>query len=242
MKIACLPSNQHLNGYAGIPGATEEKWAVAVSAWVVRRLNEFGAEARLFHVPGQGAKSTDELQDMLDEARYWGPDYMLSVHSDAVGDKAQTGILMLMPREIDRYDGITLGKAIAARVGLPYKGAWVYGNEARKINYLMLLRATEIRGCLVEVGEHATVLEAKWNWSHTKEIGVGIADALADYLKLGGEDEMTKEERNLLRIAAYRALGASIRSEAVIAQLRGDTAKADELLAKATADVAKEKA
>lgn len=55
------------------------------------------------------------------------------------------------------------------------------------------------------------------------------------------EDDMTKEERNLLRIAAYRALGASIRVEALAAKLDGDDTKFEELMAKAAKDVAKEK-
>jgi len=247
MRVAILPSNQHQNQYAGMT-VTEEKWSAATCAWLQRRLSERGVEAAIFHVPGAGAKSTDELSRMLAQAVAWKPDYMVSVHSDAVGDVKTTGILMLMCRELDRYEGIALGKSIALRVGLPFKGCWVWGNEARKINFLTTLRGHSLDGCLVEVGEHATVLEAGWNWRHVKEIGVGIADALAATCGWNGvkaldeEEEMTKDERNLLRIAAYRALAAALRSQAVIAELRGDSAKADALMAQADADVAKEKA
>ena len=203
MKIAILPSNQHLNKYLGLPGVTEEKWAVAVSAWVVRRLKERGAEVGYFHVPGAGSSSVDELDKMIAQAIAWNPDYTISVHSDAVGDAKQTGILMLMLRESDRAYGQALGKAIAKNVGLPYKATWVAGKEMRWINYLRALYNRNRQGCLVEVGEHATVAEAAWNWRYTKEIGLGIADALADHLGLTTApeeegDDMTDEDRKLL--------------------------------------------
>lgn len=187
-RVAILPSNQHQNEYKYLSGVTEEKWAVEVYKVLEKRLRERGATVKTFYIPGSGTKSTDELAEMIEQAVAWRPDYMLSVHSDAVGDKKQTGILMLMPRESDRAEGRTLGNLIAARVGLPYKGSWVYGQESRKIMYLKALRDYKIPGSLVEVGEHATAVEAKWNWEHTREIGVGIADALADYLGL--EEDM----------------------------------------------------
>jgi len=171
---------------------------VATCNWLRRRLSDWGAEVRIFHIAGAGSTSTDELARMIAEAVAWKPDYMLSVHSDAVGDAKQTGILMLMAREMDRAKGQTLGKAIAAAVGLPYKGAWVYGQEARKIMYLKAIRENGLQGCLVEVGEHATAAEAKWNWEHTREIGEGIAEALADYLKLKEEKELNDQERAML--------------------------------------------
>jgi len=57
-----------------------------------------------------------------------------------------------------------------------------------------------------------------------------------------GDEDMTKDERNLLRIAAYRALGAAIRTEALDARIRGDDAEADRLFAKAVTDTEAEKA
>lgn len=185
MKVALLPSNQHQNEYKYLSGVTEEKWAVEVCKVLEKRLGERGATVQTFYIPGSGTKSTDELAEMIEQAVAWKPDYMLSVHSDAVGDKTQTGILMLMARESDRTEGQLLGSFIARHVGLPYKSTWVYGQEARKIMYLKALREYKIPGSLVEVGEHATAAEAKWNWEHIQQIGVGIADALADYLGLG---------------------------------------------------------
>lgn len=210
VSIAILPSNQHLNPATGLPGVTEEKWAVAVCDWVCKRLEDRLASACIFHVPGKGTASTDELSQMIDEAIAWKPDYIISVHSDAVGDSKQTGILMLMAREADRKSGQELGQAIAAKVGLPYKSTWVYGQEARKIMYLKALRDYELPGCLVEVGEHATKAEAEWNWEHTKEIGLGIADALADYLGLEGVDMTGEQTEKLITSAQAQSYRSSI--------------------------------
>lgn len=237
MKIGILPSAQHLNPYSGLPGVTEEKWAVATCNWLRRRLSDLGAEARIFHIAGAGSKSTDELARMIAEAVAWKPDYMLSVHSDAVGDAKQTGVLMLMAREADRSKGQALGKAIAAAVGLPYKATWVYGQEARKIMYLKALRDHSLEGSLVEVGEHATAAEAKWNWEHTKQIGEGIADALADYLGLKEGQELNDQERTMLEDLHLKARQDRVTNvihsndaKALLAQMRGDPAKADQLL------------
>lgn len=201
LRVACVPSNQHLNQYKGLPGVTEEKWAVATCKYLCARLLAYGVEARVFHKPGTGSSSTDELGTMVSQVTAWKPDYTLSVHSDAVGDKKQTGILMLMAREADAADGQKLGLSIAKHVGLPYKSTWVYGVQARKILYLRALRENNLQGSLVEVGEHATVAEASWNWTRTQQIGVGIADALAEHLGIieqEGED-MTDEERKMLK-------------------------------------------
>ena len=220
LRVSVIPSNQHLNPYTGLPGVTEEKFARAVCDWLVRRLRGRGADAAIFHVTGKGSASTDELMAMIAQASAWNPDYTVSVHSDAVGDAKQTGILMLMAREEDRSKGQRLGRAIAERVGLPYKATWVYGHEARKIAFLSRLRADGAEGSLVEVGEHATVAEAAWNWRHTKEIGVGIADALADYLEL--EDDMTDEDRKLLKQARLSDVARSYDMEIIKALVRGD--------------------
>lgn len=224
MKVAILPSNQHLNPYTGLPGVTEEKFGAAVCDWLARGLKERGAEARTFHVPGAGSKSTDELAVMVDQAIEWKPNYMVSVHSDAVGDKAQTGVLMLMPRETNRASGGELGKAIARNIGLPYKGTWVYGKEARTIMFLRALRTYGLSGSLVEVGEHATVAEAAWNWRHTKEIGLGIAEALADHLGL--EEDMAQEDVERLKRSAE---AQSYRSSITNALLAGDGETAERL-------------
>jgi hypothetical protein len=184
----------------------------------------------MFHVPGAGSKSTDELSRALAQAVAYKPAYMLSVHSDAVGDAKQTGILMLMAREADRYIGIQLGRAIAVNVGLPFKAAWVYGHEARKINYLSVLRTRELEGCLVEVGEHATVAEAAWNWRHIKEIGVGIANALADYLGLTEEvEDMTDEQWRVLREIKVSTVALSYLDPIMQAVVAGDMATAARL-------------
>ena len=207
--IALIPSNQHLNPYAGLPGVTEERWAVATCPWVKRRLEDRGAEVRIFHIPGKGEKSTDELKTMLDQAVAWEADYWLSVHSDACGDSAVTGVLMLMPLESVRSEGRNLGQMIGQRIGLPYKGSWVYGVEARTIMYLGYLRQYGIPGALAEIGEHATAAEAAWNWRHLKEIGTGIGDALADYLGLPATEEeehdMTPEEVRTIAREEMRA-------------------------------------
>jgi len=242
MKAAVLPSNQHLNEYRGIPSVTEEKWAAAVCAWVVRRLKERGIEAGYFHVPGAGSKSTDELSQMLAQAIAWRPDYMLSVHSDAVGDTRQTGILMLMAREVDRSEGQRLGKAIAVAVGLPYKATWVYGVEARTIMYLSRLRSTGLEGSLVEVGEHATVIEAAWNWTHIKQIGVGIANALAEYLGQEGDDDMTPEQDKTLKLIRVSMVAQSNDQEIAIAIAKGNIPEAERLMNEAHAQAMTEKA
>lgn len=245
MRIAVLPSNQHLNSYAGLPGATEEKWAVAVCAWVVRRLKERGAEVGYFHIPGVGSASTDELGAMVAQAVAWKPDYMLSVHSDAVGDAKQTGILMLMARVEDANKGQSLGRSIAARVGLPYRATWVYGLGARKILYLRTLRDHGLQGSLVEVGEHATVAEASWNWAHVKEIGVGVADALADYLGLREEVNMLERLEKLERVSQIadsydRAADRALQQE-IIRCLKGDPTVADSIVAEKDIAVARER-
>jgi len=238
MRIAILPSNQHLNQYAGLPSVTEEKWAAAVSAWVQRHLNtNFHVEAAIFHVPGAGDRSIDELNEMFAQANAWDPDYYLSIHSDAVGDQAQTGVLMLMARELDRYDGIRLGRQIAWNVNLPYKGAWVWGNEARKINFLTNLRTLERQGSLVEIGEHATVAEAAWNWNHIKEVGLGIAEALAiHYEYKRREVPMTDEQVALLEQTAFlvkRArlsdIARSFDTEIILAKIDRDEAMVERL-------------
>lgn len=241
LRVSVIPSNQHLNPYTGLPGVTEEKFARAVCDWLVRRLRGRGADAAIFHVTGKGSASTDELMTMIAQSSAWRPDYTVSVHSDAVGDAKQTGILMLMAREEDRAKGQGLGRAIAQRVGLPYKATWVYGHEARKIAFLSRLRADGAEGSLVEVGEHATVAEAAWNWRHTKEIGVGIADALADYLGLELEDDMTDEERKLLKQARISDVARSYDMEIIKALVRGDEDVAGRLEAEKGAAVETER-
>jgi hypothetical protein len=202
VRVAIVASNQAGNEYKGMSGISEETWSREVCSRVKSRLIEHGAEAEVFWKAG----AIPSLNEMIASAIAWQPTYMLSVHSDAVGDKAQTGILLLMAREVDRYVGIQLCRAIATNLGLPCKGTWVYGNEARKINYLAALRKHELEGCLVEVGEHATAAEAEWNWTHIKEIGTGIADALAEYLGVTGVEHMTDEQVKLQKMTAVWAL------------------------------------
>ena len=244
MKIALVPSNQHQNTYTGLPSVTEERWAVAVCSAIEKRLLTLGADdVRTFHTPGTGASSTDELSHMVDRAISWRPDYMLSVHSDAVGDKHQTGILMLMARLEDALEGQRLGLLIAKHVGLPYKATWVYGLEARKILYLRRLRETGIKGSLVEVGEHATTAEARWNWEHIGQIGVGIADALAEYLGLRPVevDDMTDEQFHLLKLARLSDVARSYDVEIIKEMVAGNMAGADELEAVKVTAVQEEK-
>jgi len=231
-RIAIVPSNQHQNTLTGIPGGTEEKFALAACAWLVRRLGEYDCDVASFHVPGRGAESTDELAVMIDQALAWKPTYVFSLHSDAVGDQATTGILMLMARPEDAEKGQHLGRLIAERVGLPYKATWVYGVGARKIMYLRALRDHSLQGSLVEVGEHATAAEAAWNWAHVKEVGVGVADALAEYLGLtlrDEEDDMTDEDRKLLgeinrllKLGRVSDVARSYDMEIIKALARGD--------------------
>ena len=194
MKIALIPSNQHLNKYANLSGVTEEIWAVNTTSYVGRNLISLvpNIEVQTFHIPGKGTSSIDELNMMLKQALAWKPDYVLSIHSDAVGDKKVTGVLALNPWESSRTDGAVLANLVADNIGLPYRGSWVWGVEARKINFLTALRNAQIPGCLLEIGEHATAAEAAWNWEHYQEIGLGIARALIEHLHLAPMDIQTE--------------------------------------------------
>lgn len=225
MRLALIPSNQPANDYMGLFDVNEEKWAVATCAWVQKRLKDYDCEVGYFHIPGAGTSSTDELARMVKQAVAWKPDYMVSIHSDSVGDKAKTGILALSPRLEDSLEVAKLARIIARRVGLPYRGTWVYGIESRKILFLREMRENSLRGCLVEVGEHSTASEAAWNWSHVKEIGVGIADALAEYLQLEPtekEEDLTDEQDRLLRLSRVSGMARSYDMEIIKALIRGN--------------------
>ncbi len=224
LKIPVLPSNQASSQFSGMPAVTEQRWAVEVCKPLVARLIERGADARMIFVPGAGSKTTDELEVMIDQAVAWHPDYMLSVHADWVGDKAQTGILMLMARPEDRSKGERLGRAIATNVGLPYKEV-----RTPSLMFTAALQKHGLQGSLVEVGEYGTAAEAKWDWEHTQQIGLGIADALADYLGLAapeeGEDMSQEQVEKLIRSAQ----AASFVNAITNALLIGDKAAAAKL-------------
>ena len=67
MKIAVIPSNQHLNDYAGFPdpSVTEESVMNLLADAAVVEFERQGYQAKKFWVPGAGLKSTDELGRML---------------------------------------------------------------------------------------------------------------------------------------------------------------------------------
>jgi hypothetical protein len=193
VKTAIVPSNQSANPYAGLPGVTESKWARAVSDWVVKTLRDHGHEATIYWE--DSSDQIGALKRMVNAAIAAKPDAVLSIHSDAVGDVAKTGILVLVPDFPSVGWGRVFARGCGERIGLPFRGVWVFGEQARRIIFLSRLRETHTRGLLVEVGEHATVAEAGWNWRHIKEIGVGIAEAWLVSLGIALEEpEMTEAE------------------------------------------------
>ena len=192
MKTSVVPSNQNSNSYSGLPGVSESKWARAVSDWVVKTLRDHGHEAEIFWE--ESADQIGALKRMVNAAIAAKPDAVLSIHSDAVGDTAQTGVLTLVTDNSSVGWGTVFARDCGQRLGMPFRGVWVFGVEARRIIFLSRLRETNTRGLLAEIGEHATVIEAGWNWRHIKEIGVGIAEAWLVSLGITLEDDMTKAE------------------------------------------------
>lgn len=154
------------------------------------------------------------------------PYAVLSIHSDAVGDAKQTGVLALVPDTASVGWGTVFARDCGKRLGLGYRGVWVFGEQARRIIFLSRLRETRTRGLLAEIGEHATVAEAGWNWRHIREIGVGIAEAWLVSLGITLEDEMNAEQEARI-MARFDAMQKDIDESQ-----RADSRRSVEILAR----------
>lgn len=173
-KLAFISSNQHQNQYAGM-AATEEKVLQEVTQSAIKALSGIvGLTVANFWVPGAGAKSTDELARAIKDVNAWGPDFIVSLHSDAVGDAAVTGVMPLVYSTSRTADADRLGRLVAKEVGLPYK----YVTQRTD---LAVLSATHAPAILLEIGEHATQKEAAFLANNAEAIGQGVARALIQF-------------------------------------------------------------
>lgn len=172
MKIAVIPSNQHLNDYAGFPdpSVTEESVMNLLADAVVVEFERQGYQAKKFWVPGAGLKSTDELGRMLSEAMAWQPDFMYSLHSDCAA-----GVRDIFPQirnEADRPWGTAIGKELSQRTGMPLQYAAVRGDNLMFFYYGAM---EKYRATLMEIGRHNTAADAQFNVTYSTYLGIMAA-------------------------------------------------------------------
>jgi len=170
MKIAVLPSNQHLNDYIGIADAkvTEEYWSLIASAAAVGEFTRQGHEARMFHVAGRGDKSTDELARMIQACITWKPDLVLSIHSDYA-----SGVKDVFPqirKEADRAWGSSVGMMLAVRLGMPFQKCAVRGGDL-----MFFYRMPGLKSLLMEIGRHNVKADSDFNIKYAQYEGIMCA-------------------------------------------------------------------
>lgn len=167
MKIAILPSNQHLN--AGKGGKTEEEWAIVACAELVEELKRQNyGDVRMFWVPGAGKKSTDELAVMIRQALAWNYDFCLSIHSDAA---TSVDIFPQIRSEADRAWADAVGKPLAQRLNMPYQYAAIRGH-----NLMFFYDMPRKKNLLLEIGCHTpSATAAKFNVKYARFEGIMAA-------------------------------------------------------------------
>jgi hypothetical protein len=173
MKIAVIPSNQHRNRYVGT-GLTEQDWAIRAAPACVAELQRQGHTAQMFWVRGQGAKSTDELRVMMRQARAWGPDAVLSLHSDVGSRTRPRHIYPLIRQMRDTGWGIAVGKNMAARTGFGFQKPTI---RAGLLFYTMLRNLRGLRALLLEIGQHNIPVDAAFNLAYAEFLGIMAARA-----------------------------------------------------------------
>lgn len=170
MKVAILPSNQ-LNSFAGMPGIYEKDWAKKVATPSKEEFEKQGHVARIFYVEPQGAKSTDELGEMIAQALAWKPDMILSIHSDWASPP--TDVFPQIGSESDRAWGTKSGKLLAERLGMSFQPC------AIRIKDLMFFYQTvqwasvsSHKRILQEIGRFNTQKDANFAWTYATYEGI----------------------------------------------------------------------
>jgi len=158
-------------------GVSEEDVMQEITSKAASMLQQDGVQVGVFHVPGEGRSSTDELQRMTLAAEEYDADVVFSLHSDSVRDEKQTGVLMLVYSMSRSAAAAEMGRFLAECLHMPFRGV-------RERPELMVLSGVTAPAFLFEIGEHGTPEEAKWLVDNKRLIAVGITDTILSYLGL----------------------------------------------------------
>jgi len=122
--VALIPSNQHANQYTGL-ATTEEQVQNAIALITQQELIRNGVRCEIFHVPGAGTSSVDELYLAIDQCNARGPwDLVVAQHSDACSDAAITGVLGIVYSPEKAEWGGSICDPLADLLALPHRGIW----------------------------------------------------------------------------------------------------------------------
>jgi len=174
--VALIPSNQHLNQYTGLP-LTEEQVQNTVALVTQRELVRNGVRCEIFHVPGAGSSSVDELLKAIEDCNARGPwDVVVAQHSDACYDAAITGVLGIVYNQERVAWGQWICGPLSQKLGLPYRGVW----NTKDYKSFAVITRTLAPAIIIEVGEHATESEAAWIVENVPRIGLATAHAVLE--------------------------------------------------------------
>jgi hypothetical protein len=223
VRIAFISSNQF---------APEEPVAQAATAVAIEHLRTLGAEVRNFNAPHDAdKKTTDELAINVRDCNKWGPDIIVSIHSDSTGSGRAAKVVWPLVKSVSLISAADrMGRFIAKELGFKAQATAIRRD-------LMVLNDTHARCYLFEIGDFSSAAGLAWLQQNTARTGKAIADALADYLGLTTEDDMTPQQVEMLQYAAMWALEAKLDANLAKQYAKGDVNAAHVLEGKRADDI-----